>query len=226
MSFNRLKYDVCETKKTLAQSKGIGNYFLQRPNIEKSCIPDSARVISQQGGDARVRALPKPNHREQIDVESDLFNIDRVASRCPDKKYDPRQSNCGCETQGLPSGGGVVAGCGDMSDGGRCGDSDLTEVVMCKFPVEDTRLSNPASNLRGTGINRFNYLFVDPQDDIFFPGMQYVNSRLLAKDNHRPCLPDPKINNMTPPQLPMRAPRITPVKANPTQPLYQFDVFG
>ena len=40
---------------------------------------------------------------------------------------------------------------------------NLVDFPKCYFLTEDTRLSNPASNLRGTGINRFNPLCLDPQ---------------------------------------------------------------
>ena len=58
---------------------------------------------------------------------------------------------------------------------------------------EQTRLTQ--SNLDGKGmtVNRFEDLQADPQDwnRISAPFVHGTNSRLLAKDNHRPCLPMP-----------------------------------
>lgn len=58
---------------------------------------------------------------------------------------------------------------------------------------EPTRLTQ--SNLDGKGmtVNRFEELPADPQDwnKISAPFVSHTNSRLLAKDNHRPCLPMP-----------------------------------
>jgi hypothetical protein len=128
-------------------------YHLDRPQIRESCLPDNPQIISQRGADTVNKNYPKLYQRGQIEIDSDLKNITRPASNCPTQKYDPRQSNCGCETQGLPGGGGVVAGCEGTLAGGRCGDSeDLTDLVICKFPVENTRLSNPGSNIRGSSI--------------------------------------------------------------------------
>ena len=52
---------------------------------------------------------------------------------------------------------------GKSTDGKRVGD-DLNDYPECGIPAEDTRLSNPPCNLRGTGINRWEYLDRNPQE--------------------------------------------------------------
>ena len=66
------------------------------------------------------------------------------------------------------------------------------------FPQEYTRLDNPASNIKGVGPNRFQWLCLDPQDKVAFnagdsrlPFNWNISSRTIAKDNNRPCLPTP-----------------------------------
>ena len=63
---------------------------------------------------------------------------------------------------------------------------------------EQTRLSQSNIDGKGMTVNRFEDLHSNPQDwnKISAPFVHGTNSRLLAKDNHRPCLPMPM--NMKP----------------------------
>ena len=73
--------------------------------------------------------------------------------------------------------------------------------VSSRIPYPEEALEEPEptrmtqSNLDGKGmtVNRFEELPSDPQDwnKISAPFVQNTNSRLLTKDNHRPCLPMP-----------------------------------
>ncbi|KAG2424909.1 hypothetical protein HXX76_014067 [Chlamydomonas incerta] len=71
-----------------------------------------------------------------------------------------------------------------------CSPAPLT---MCGSEVtsEDTRMSNPPCTLRGQGVNRWEWLPRDPQATALLPFSTNVSNRLLAKDNHRPCLAEP-----------------------------------
>ena len=94
-----------------------------------------------------------------IDIDSELRNLNRAASRCPKDKFTPDCPDCDCgDTQGEPCGQGVVSGCkrkeGKMlTQGQMCGDQNLINFPTCHFSVEDSRLSNPPCTLRGTGWN-------------------------------------------------------------------------
>jgi hypothetical protein len=68
------------------------------------------------------------------------------------------------------------------------------------FEVESTRISNPPSTLKGTGINRFDPICIDPQANIFFPGVHLTQTRQQAKDSHRRCKRTFNINSMNPDQ--------------------------
>src|SRR3989338_5435 len=72
--------------------------------------------------------------------------------------------------------------------------------------TEDTRLSNPPCTLRGTGWNRFEWLPADPQECVTEPFDFQINTKLLSKDNHRPCVPKPLNQNIVYP-----SPNNTPI---------------
>ena len=94
----------------------------------------------------------------------------RKNSRCPTEKYNP------CEDDK------VVYGKSCVSEG-------LKHTSDCNNWVENTRLSNPSCNLRGTGWNRWEWLCTDPQERVFRPYDWNIQSRTVVKDNHRPCIP-------------------------------------
>jgi len=107
---------------------------------------------------------------QNVDVESELKGQTRQASKCPTEQF--------------------------MSD---CEQPDLTHYKDCVIASEETRTTNPACNLRGTGWNRWEWLCLNPQDKVAFdnhpngrvPFDADVSVRRLTKDNHRPCLPTP-----------------------------------
>ena len=72
-----------------------------------------------------------------------------------------------------------------------CGDSKLHHWPDFYFPREETRLSNPPKNLKGIGINRWQYLYQNPQERTEITFDYNISSRDLARDNHRPCIPTP-----------------------------------
>lgn len=103
-------------------------------------------------------------NRPLIDVDSELHNLTRPATNCPAQKFIPNTPYC--EVKPL---------------------KDCRETL----PTEETRLSNPACTLRGTGWNRWEWLCQDPQEKVLVPFDYNINNRLIVKDNHRPCLPAP-----------------------------------
>jgi len=189
MSFNRLNYDTCEYKQTLAQSIGPGHYQMNTPPIScEPCYPYSPSIRLQRSGNSVDLS------KYMIDVDSDLMNITRKASKCPSKKYIPLCPYCNC-SMGETCGQGVGAACTSCKDklkrGQRCGDGNLHNWKDCNLPAEETRTSNPPCNLRGTGINRWEWLCLNPQDRVETPFDAQVQTRIVVKDNHRPCIPTP-----------------------------------
>ena len=69
-------------------------------------------------------------------------------------------------------------------------------------------------------------LSLNPQDQVTFPGNYHVPTRTLFKDNHRPCVPTPNINNMNPEMKEDKCIKTMSTCVAPTKPLYQYDVCG
>ena len=178
MSFNRLNYDTCAYKQNLYQSVGPGEYRLtEPPNTEEICFSESPHIRMQYQGVSVTQDKPL------IDVDSELMNITRPATNCPSRKYIPDGSQCG------------------MVDP-RDEEKNKVHGKECFFTVEDTRLSNPPCTLRGTGWNRWEWLCLNPQERVLMPFDHNINNRLVVKDNHRPCIPNPiDVNLSLPPQV-------------------------
>ena len=103
-----------------------------------------------------------------INVDSDLMGLNVQNTRCPEKKYNP--SMCNEQFKNV----------------------DVTHYDDCpNFVGENTRLSNPPCTLRGTGWNRWEWLCQNPQDRSIVPFNIELNTSIMAKDDHRPCMPTP-----------------------------------
>ena len=163
MSFNRLNYDTCAYKHTLAESVGPGEYQINTPSIScEPCFPNDPSYRLQRQGASVSSSI--------IDTDSELSGITRLSSNCPSKKY-------------LPS---------ENKNGELCQNNNLRHFKDCNMPpAEETRSTNPACNLRGTGWNRWEWLCLDPQERVLIPFDHNINNRLVVKDNHRPCIPRP-----------------------------------
>ena len=232
MSFNRLKYDNCEVKQYNKETTGPGNYLYDTPIMCNNCLNDNPRVMNQKTGVSINSHVDWRFYSGPVDVESDLLNLNRTSSNCPSKKYIPNCNPNDCTDQGEPCGAGVGKTCTDSKNPlrnswNRPGDNNLVNFPNCFFPTEDTRLSNPSQNLRGTGWNRFDPICKNPQENITFPGDYNTCTRLVFKDNHRPSVVPPKVNDMNPYETMQECPKISgEVYANSTAPLYQYGVCG
>lgn len=202
MSFNRLSYDNCEQKKHLNESVSPGLYQINTPVMCNTCFQNNPQIINQRGSVSMDANKDWRFYAGPVDVESDLLNINRPNTKCSEGKYEPNCPNCGVVTSGQPCGDGVSLSCHNCKHkiikGGMCNNTNLVDLPNCNFPIENTRLSNPPSTLRGTGWNRFENLCFDPQDQLFFPGKYHIMTRLESKDNHRMCPRKFAINSMHP----------------------------
>ena len=118
MSFNRLNYDTCEYKQTLAQSIGPGHYAINTPPVScEACYPYPPSTRLQRSGDSVDMS------KYMIDVDSEMLNITRAASKCPSHKFLPSCPDCICDS-GEPCGQGVTNNCksckGTLKNGERC----------------------------------------------------------------------------------------------------------
>lgn len=164
MSFNRLDYDTCSYKQEISESIGPGEYQLNTPFIScDDCYNKDPQIILQRSGASVAKQIP------MIDVDSELININRKLSNCSNDSFIPKFN--------------------------KTGDIDNSiEVVNFKNcdmpPTENTLLSNPPCNLKGTGWNRWEWLCQDPQDKVEIPFDYNISNRLVFKDNHRPVVPN------------------------------------
>ena len=125
------------------------------------------------GGYRTQTPLPLPGARvgaTQTDVESELFGLPRPASECPSAKYVPGRFDAS-RAPALPV--------------------DALQMRRGVLYPEDTRVSNPPSNVRGMGVNRFGHPLEPPQDHALEPFAWPTSDTRNAKDNHRPCVADP-----------------------------------
>jgi hypothetical protein len=158
----RLSQDSCSYSEKLKRTTGPGLYSLNMPyNDCGDCkrLPDDPALRFQAYG---------PNTctmKSAVDDSSELLGLNYKMSKCNQDQY-------------LPNSYSAKSGC-IVSAGGN--------PRQCLAPREDTRLSNPPSTLRGTGINRWEWLRCDPQATALeaFDRIP-VNYRMVAKDNHVP----------------------------------------
>src|SRR5258706_12677531 len=96
MSLNRLKFDQCAYQKDLSQSTSSINYTLD-PNQYFSCQPCMVQLGLLGGNNVSI------TRSNMVDLESDLFNITRQNSTCPERKYLPFCEHCE-DNGGIPCG--------------------------------------------------------------------------------------------------------------------------
>lgn len=182
MSFNRIPYDISTYKHNLAQIIGTGIYQLTRPDNQRvPILPKDPRFHAQSSG------VSISKNTSMIDNESELLGIARNLSGSPDRQYMPTNNfnlHCGAQT------GKVKSGCGKY-DKVCVYNNQILHFDDNGLFTEDCRLSNPPSNNRGTGFNRWEWLPIDPQDRVIEEFDFQINTKLLSKDNHRACIPTP-----------------------------------
>ncbi len=124
---------------------------------------------------------PEPTIRQQkwgaslnseftkTDVESDLFNINRPSTRTVCNQYDPMNN--------------------------KVNEARKQTVSECSFPQTFSRLVDPPCTGRAVGWNRWEWLCDNPQEAVMIPFDNYITTRLLQKDQFRPCIPKPVDQN-------------------------------
>ena len=162
MSFSRLPYDDCAYTHKLAEAVS-GNHYMLDTTYANHCKP--CYVPSSTVRLQRNGARTAEERGDLADVSSDLFGLTRRSSHCPSEKYLPGKGCKQTTTKKL----------------NECNDLD----------PEPSRLSNPPCTLKGRGIDRWDWLCLDPQAHTETPFPTDISTRMLAKDNHRPCVGRP-----------------------------------
>jgi hypothetical protein len=101
----------------------------------------------------------------KTDVESDLRNLARPSTRTVCGQYKPEE-------------GAAVA-------------ARLTAMPESEFPQTHARLVDPPCTLRGSGVNRWEWLCQNPQENVFVPFEWNVDSRHAAKDSYYHAMDKP-----------------------------------
>lgn len=212
-NWQRLKYDQGNYQKSILQSVAPLARILDPISVHNcaACNPDEVGYLGRFG-------VSYDSSHPLVDTESELRNITRKASRDPNKKYLPQCSGCGVE---MPVVSGEEGGCSEGYPAmcQRC-QPKLFHFTNCDVQRESTRLSNPTFTLRETGVNRFQPTYIDHQDPTHWElqGEVGINYRMIAKDNHVPCVPKPMDQMAVWPQqraLPVKTTVNT--KANPIE---------
>jgi len=164
----RLNSDDCSYKEKLRRSIGPGLYSVNTPyndclNCPKDIPADPSLRFQNYGPNLCTM-------KTAVDDSSELLGLNYKSSKCNADSYLP----------------GRYTAKGNCAITGNSGPRD------CFAPQEDTRLSNPPCTLKETGINRWEWLCWDPQERAI-EGFDRVptNYRMVAKDNHVPCLETP-----------------------------------
>lgn len=165
MSFSRKTYDPKEYSDDIRQSVDVGAYFLGTPKQScQTCYPQDPKITPSSMPIGPIRdniGGSVCNNKSLIDVDSEL----RIKSSEPCGKTCPHPKSF-CELKNF-------------------------QPCSSHITAEDTRLSNPPCTLRSTGWNTFDILPENPMDKVDMPFPANISYRLVAKDNHRPCLPEP-----------------------------------
>jgi hypothetical protein len=159
MSYSRLNFDDDTYVTKLNESIGSGAYQLQQPRVDcNDCSYYAPGVNLNIFNDGMCE-------KELIDVDSELMGLTRKDSRCPAKKYLPK-------------------------DEPFCKNKRLTK--DCTYlSSEPTLMSNPKATNKETTVNRWEWLCKNPQQKSLIPFDWNISNRLVTKMNHRPCVQQP-----------------------------------
>jgi len=207
MSFNRPMYDKCEEVQMQKASIKAGNYQLETPVICNNVLNTDVWVQNQKTGDSMNKNAEWRFYDGPVDVSSELLNLNKPLSKCNSSEY---------KNQFNPN----------FTKDENAQNYNFQQV---NFNTVTSRLNDPASNIRGMTINRWTPLFWNPQDQVMYNQTVNIPTRLMVRDNHRACLPQVRINDMSPAKYyPNKLPVVPTVSTpgNFVSTGYQYNVCG
>lgn len=189
-SWQKLSYDPVTYNTDLTQS--TRPFLYQMDPIYANQCGDLCRP-ADVGYISRIGTSIDKSH-SLIDTESDLKLLNYRASKAPQHKYLPKLTNIKNGKTGYPGpeSGGIQFELLDQDK--YLNSSDKWHFNDCsKLRTEYSRVTFPTCDLKGTGVNRFQPLCIDPQHPSRWehPSEIGINYRMVVKDNHRPCIPKP-----------------------------------
>ncbi len=154
MSSTRPKFDNFHQEDDMRITSYSVRYQLDKPEHNcPSSFPAEASIRLQRSG------ASWPQGQWKTDIESDLFNINRLGTRVKNNaiQYNPEHN--------------------------QISNTKLTNAPDVTLGITYQRLYNPPCTLRATGWNRFDSLHHDPQDNFETPFDFFVPSRTQSKDD-------------------------------------------
>jgi len=169
-------------QKELEISKGPYEWIMGEPKTHQT-YPVSPDIRVQES-DVTVRS-------DLVDDSSELLNITRHYSRCPETRYMPGSVGVKVTSEGNKVDFDKKDKMQPAQDGAVCGQRQRRTLPDCSLQTENTRLTTSLCASRERGYNRWDYLHFDPQKNVSIPFDHNINYSNIVKDNHRPCIPVP-----------------------------------
>lgn len=197
MSFNRIKYDECNARATQINSLKQSLYQLDPPVLRENCYQLNPQIINQKTGVSMNRNYRWRFYTAPIEVDTDVKNINRRSTKCVDGQYQPKCLGCGHTRQNQINENTGVLEC-IMCKKSRTCDNNLLDMKYCYFPIQNTRMDNPACNLRSKeNQGRFISSFFDPNRNQRLYNVN-ISTQQQIKKTFRPDVCYPRVNSMDP----------------------------
>ena len=139
--------------------------------------------------DTRIQGVGASVGCSLVDENSELLNITRNYSRCPEDQYLPGTYGVKISSIGLETNKDKKFALQEASNGATCGQKKRNGLPDCALMTENTRLTTPLCTTKEQGYNRWDYLHFDPQKNVSIPFDHNIDNSIIVKDNHRPCIP-------------------------------------
>lgn len=190
MSFTNPRYDVGAYNSLIKQSTGPIHYRLDpvQNNHCHPCRPAEPGYIGQVG-------VSLPKYNSLVNVESEIMGLNYPITKDPSKEFNPYSTNPNVKEEPTAKGGNKKKPVSWYNQ-------ETYDLPECNIGTEYSRLSLPNCLNREVGVNRFDPLCLNHQDENMWlhPGEIGINYRMVVKDNHRPCVPQPLNPNPALPQ--------------------------
>jgi hypothetical protein len=166
MSFTRFRDDPARVKKQLQQSTDVGRYRLNVPGPGDKPHYVEDPYIRPQLWAGNIMT-------NTVDIEAELFGLSRRLNRDSVENYHHDES-ASLATR-------------------------TNEMIRCPTrggsSVEQTRATHPAWMLRDVEQDNWKMLHFDPQDNVFMPFFNNLNTRIIEKDQFVPQTTVPSLSN-------------------------------
>lgn len=168
-SFTNSEYDSCAYKSRIKESMGPGMYHLKDRVHYDSCFMDFPGYIGYNSNSGVLSS--------SIDTDSELRNLNYLASKCPEKRYNPILNCKECKKCNT----GIPCGCEHCKIDPH---NYYKDTCSPQLIPNYTREKKPCNDVISKGIDRFQPLCMDLQKLKTISSNNIIGSstRLLMKD--------------------------------------------